>query len=428
MTSNIVIRQGRVIDPDSGASSVRDLLIKNGRLYGLDDTQLYADAQVINAEGCLILPGLVDLATHLREPGLEHKATIASELSAAMACGITTICCLPDTEPPIALPSDVQLVQHRARHQKFENLFVIGAMSAGLKGEALSEMAALKASGCIAVSNVLSSWADTGILKKALEYAAGLDLLVMLQPLDRALSKSGCAHQGRISAQLGLAGIPVSAETSALAQYLALIEDIGTRVHFCRLSCARSVAMIEQARKAGLPITADVAVHQLLLSDEDILSFNPEYHVLPPLRSREDRDALRQGLAQGIISAVCSDHQPHDTSAKLLPFPSSEPGISALDTFLPLILQLVDEGVFPLSQAVAFVTHNPAQVLGIDRGRLNEGAVADICIVDSSQQWTLDEKTMHSAGKNTPFLGKRFRHRVTHVIVNGVMMSGARSA
>ncbi len=424
MTVKVVIRQGTIVGPSTGGSGVRDLFIQNGRIDLSGNLQSYADAKVINAKGRLVLSGLVDLATHLREPGLEHKATIASELRAAIACGITTLCCLPATSPPITSPSDVQLVQQRARQQKFDNVLVIGGITADLKGEALAEMAALKSSGCVAVSNVLNPWADTGVLKRALEYAMGLDLLVMLYPMDCALSKNGCAHQGRVSAQLGLSAIPVSAETSALAQYLALIEDVGTRVHFCRLSCARSVEMIAQAHKAGLPVTADVAAHQLFLCDEDVRGFDSGYHVLPPLRSREDRDALRWGLSQDVISAVCSDHQPHDANAKLAPFPSSEPGISSLETLLPLMFELVDESVISLTKAVALVTTNPAQILGIDRGRLDEMAIADICIVDPSQQWTLTKEAMLSAGKNTPFLGKQFSHRVTHTIINGVIAYG----
>lgn len=422
MPDKILIQNGRILDPQNGIDKENELFIKNGKIsVPFDNT---TDTTVINAKGCWVLPGVIDLAVHLREPGYEYKATIASEVAAAKAGGITTFCGLPDTRPPIVYPSDVQLVQQRAKEASFGNVLVVGAMTDRLQGEALAEMAALKKAGCIAVSNVLAPWFDMRIMKRALEYAAGLDLLVMLYPNDHALVQEGCMHQGIVSAHLGLAGISVSAETSALAQCLAIIEDVGTRVHFCRLSSKRSVEMLAKAQRSGLAVSADVAAHQLWLCDEHVSSFNPNLNVLPPLRSKEDKMALVEAVADGTIAAICSDHQPHDTNAKLAPFPLAEPGISGLETLLPLVLALVESETIPLQTAVATMSCQPAKILRIERGHLQVGMPADICIVDRQKPWTVCEKTLLSAGKNTPFLGCTFNHKVTHTIINGEIVKG----
>lgn len=423
MSDKILIQNGRVIDPKNGVDEVRDLFIQEGKI-SMSPFEAKDDFLKIDASEHLVLPGLIDIATHLREPGYEHKATMASEVAAAMSAGITTFCCLPDTFPPIVHASDVQLVKQGAKKLGFENILVVGAMTDNLRGETLAEMAALKQSGCIAVSNVFAPWADTRTFKRALEYAAGLDLLVMLYPMEHTLMQQGCMHEGKISVKLGLGGIPISAETSALAQCLALIEDVGTRAHFCRLSCKRSVEMLEQAQQAGLPVSADVAAHQLWLCDEHVQSFSPNLHIIPPARSKEDRAALREGVAKGVITTICSDHQPHDSNAKLAPFAMTEPGISALETLLPLVLSLVESKNMSWSTAVAAISSNVADVLGIERGHLAGGAPADVCIVDPQQAWCVNEETLLSSGKNTPFLGFEFHHKVTHTIMNGKLVYG----
>ena len=420
---NILIRQARVVDPDVGMDEVRDLLVEDGRVARSGRLARARAERVIEAEGLLALPGLVDLGAYVREPGYEFKATIASEARAAAASGITTLCALPEAHPAAAQAA-VTLVQRRAEAVGLCNILPVGAMTVGLEGRKLSEMAALKEAGCVAVNNGLEPFADAGFMRRALQYAAGLDLLVLLHPLDRALADGGCAHEGAVSTRLGLPAIPVSAETSALGQQLALIEDTGARVHFCRLSCARSVALIVEARAAGLNVTADVSAHQLFLTDDDIAGFDPNRCLLPPLRGAEDRDALRAAVADGIVDAVCSDHQPHDVNAKLAPFPAAAPGASTLETFLPLVLELAEQGVLPLSAAVAAVTSKPAGVLGVERGSLAVGAVADLCLVDPNEEWVMQRKAMLSSGRNTPFPGRRFQGKVRWTLLGGRIVHG----
>ncbi len=421
---SLLIRRARVIDPANGVDEVCDLFIEDRRIGRIGKLRQTRADTVLDAEGLLALPGLLDVGAYLREPGYEFKATVASEMRAAAAAGITTLCSMPEVHSAVAAAATVNLVRRRAEAVGLCNVAVIGAMSVGLEGRRLSEMAALKAAGCVAVSNGLQPFADANFLRRALQYAAGLDLLVFLHPLDHALVDGGCAHEGAVSTRLGLPGIPVSAETAPLGQYLALAEDTGARVHFCRLSCARSVALIAQARAAGLEVTADVCAHQLFLTEDDVADFNPNCRLLPPARGADDRDALIAAVAAGGVNIVCSDHQPHDINAKLAPFPSGAPGISSLETLLPLMLELAERGVVPLATAVACVTSNPARLLHSDRGGLAVGAVADLCLADPAQEWVLQEESLLSAGKNTPFLGRRFKGKVRWTVLGGRIVCG----
>ena len=414
------IRGGRVIDPANGIDKVTDVFVAYGRITALGEApEGYTPDQVIDAAGCYVLPGLVDLAARLRQPGQEHKATIASETRAAAAAGITTLCCPPDTVPPVDSPAEINLITRLAKAAGQAKVFALGALTANLEGELLSEMAALKAAGCLGVSNALRPMSSTLVLRRALEYAGSHDLTVFLHPIDFELANDGCAHEGAVASRLGLPGIPSAAETAAIGQQLALIEQTGVRAHFCRVSTARGAAMIQRAQYDGLPITMDVCAHQLYLTDVDIGDFNSLCHTLPPLRTLRDRDGLRQCLGKGSIGAICSDHQPHEEDAKLAPFPATEPGISALESLLPLTLQLADDGVLSLPEAVQRITCGPAGILGIEAGTLAVGTPADICIYDPEHPWTLDESTVVSAGKNTPFLGWEFAGRVTHTLVDG---------
>lgn len=408
-----------MIDPSNGLDEICDLLIEGRRFSRVGKLGRVAADKVIDAEGLWALPGLVDIGAYLREPGYEFKATVASEARAASTAGITTLCSMPEVHPAVAASATVNLIQRRAEAAGLCNVLVIGAMTVGLEGRALSEMAALKEAGCVAFSNGLQSFSDPNFLRRALQYAAGLGVLVFLYPLDHALADGGCAHEGAVSTRLGLPGIPISAETAALGQCLALVEDTNAKVHFCRLSCARSVALVVQAREAGLEVTADVCAHQLFLTEDDISDFNPNCHLLPPARGVNDRDALRKALADGTVTIVCSDHQPHDINAKLAPFPAGAPGISSLETFLPLMLELVDRGIVPLEIAVAAVSANPARLLQIERGSLEVGSVADLCLVDPVQKWVLQEESMLSGGRNTVFLNRRFKGKVRRTLLGG---------
>lgn len=417
------ITGGRVIDPAARLDAVVDIYITEGRIQalGFAPEGFRADS-IVDARGRIVCPGLVDLSARLREPGYEHKATIASETRAAASAGITTLCCPPDTQPVIDTPAVVELIHRRAKQAGWARVLCLGALTQGLKGEQLAELFALKQIGCIGISNALVPIANTEIMRRAMEYAATCDLQVFLHPEDPWLSRMGQIHEGAVSAQLGLPAAPETTETIALARDLLLIEQTGVRAHFCRLSTARAVRMVAEAQARGLPVSADVSVHQLHLTDKDVGWYNSLCHVRPPLRDPSDQEGLREGLAQGVIRAVCSDHQPHDRDAKIAPFSATEPGISALETLLPLTLKLVDEGTLGLHAALAALTHQPARILGIEAGSLKLGKPADICIFDPALTWTLTEDTLVSHGKNTPFLGRQFKGKVTHTLLGGALI------
>jgi dihydroorotase len=425
------IRGGRVVDPASRTDRVLDIYVAEGLIAGLGHPPEGFEAEtVINAAGRIVAPGLVDLCARMREPGQEHKATIASETRAAARGGITTVCCPPDTDPVVDTPAVVELVRSRAEGAASARIVILGALTRGLGGTHLSEMGALKEAGCVGIGQGMRPMTDTQVLRRALEYAATHDLTVFLQPLDFWLSQNGCVHEGEVSMRLGLPGIPESAETVALARDLMLVEQIGVRAHFCRLSCARAVEMIGEAQRRGLAVTADTSAHHLHLTELDVAGFNTACHVQPPLRSPSDREALRAGVADGTLCAICSDHQPHEPDAKCAPFPSTEPGISGLETLLPLTLRLVQEGVFTLTEAVARLSHLPARVLGLGAGTLATGRPADVCVIDPDYRWRLDPDTLLSAGHNTPFAGWEFVGKVDLTLLSGeiVYRSPATSA
>jgi len=422
LSKPLLIKQGRVIDPANKIDAVKDIYIKEGVIAAIEDQIEQADADVIDANGMIVMPGIVDLCARLREPGLEHKATIASETIAASKAGITTLCCPPDTDPVIDETAVVDLINQGVKDAAHSHIVCLGALTSQLKGEHLSEMAALKQAGCVGVSNASAPVSNTLVLRRALEYASSHDLTVFIQPNDPYLSNDGCAHEGAVATRLGLPGVPDAAESTVIARDLELIAEIGARAHFGRLSSARSVQLIEQAQKQGLNVTADVAIHQLFLSEMDLSTYNSHCHVQPPFRELRDRDVLRRAVAAGTVQAICSDHQPHEDDAKLHPFPATEPGISGLETLLPLTLKLVSENILNWSQAVAALTCEPADILGIDKGQLSVGACADVTIIDPAKDWTLEAETMHSQGKNTPFLGWHFENQVQNTIINGCLM------
>ncbi len=416
----ITIRGGRLIDPASQYDATCDLHIAAGKIVarGAPPDGFSAD-QHIDATRQWVLPGLVDLSARLREPGQEHKGTIASETRAAAAGGVTTLCCPPDTQPVIDTPAVIELIHRQAQAAGFARVLPLGALTAGLEGKQLSEMYALKQAGCIGVSNALVPITNTLVMRRAMEYAANHGLSVFVHAEDPWLRNQGCVHEGMISTRLGLPGIPEAAETVAVARELILIEQTGVRAHFCQLSSARAVQMIARAQYDGLPITADVTAHHLHLSEMDVGYFNSQCHIRPPLRTQRDRDGLRTGLAQGILGALCSDHQPHEPDAKLVPFTTSEPGASALETLLPLGLQLVEDGVLSLSALIERLTLGPARILGIAAGTLAVGVGADVCILDPECHWRVEAANLHSHGHNSPCLGWDMQGRVTHTLLDG---------
>lgn len=415
----IKISNGLVIDPANNLESKQDLYIVAGKIasVGKEPEGFQAD-HTINAAGLIVIPGIVDLRARLRQPGLENKATIASETKAAAASGITTLCMPPDTTPVIDTPAVAELIHQHAAEAGYAKVVTLGALSAGLHGEQLSQMMALKQQGgCVGVSNALQPITNSLIMRRAMEYAASCGLTVFLHAEDPGLAGIGCAHEGAISTRLGLPGIPAAAETVAVARDLMLIEQTGVRAHFCHISTAQAAQMIARARYDGLPVSADVTAQHMHLTEMDIGFFNSNCHVRPPFRTERDRQALIDALATGHITAICSDHEPHDNDAKLAPFSETEPGVSSLETLLPLALRLSDE--LSTSDVIDRLTHQPARILGLDSGTLSVGEAADICIFNPNRVWTLKRDEMLSAGKNTPFENWELQGQVTHTLLDG---------
>jgi dihydroorotase len=416
----IAITGGRVLDPVSKRDEVVDVFIDGDTIVALGRTPAgFKPARVIDARGAIVCPGFTEVGARLREPGAEHKATIASELEAAAAGGFTTVCCMPDTNPVIDTPAVVELVNQRARDVRGARVRCIGALTQDLGGSVLAEMAALKEIGCVGVANAGHAIRDSNVLKNALAYAATLDLTVFLDAEDPWLAAQGCMNEGAVSTRLGLAGIPAAAELIGLGRDLVLLEDSGARAHFRTLTCGRSIKYVNNARKAGLDVSASVGIAHLTLSDDDIARFDGHFHVRPPLRTRRDRTRLIRGLAEGHVDVLSTHHEPHDADAKAGPFGATAAGISGLDSFLPLMLSLVEAGTLDLMRAIDAAAVQPARVIGNAPARLAAGAVADICIFNPTETWQLTADTMLSRGKNTPLLGRSLRGRVLTTLVGG---------
>lgn len=407
---NIVIEGGRVLDPASGRDERADVAIAAGRIVAIGRLGAeFAAERRIDARGCIVAPGLVDLAARLREPGHEHEGLLESELAAAAAGGVTSLVCPPDTDPPLDEPGLVEMLKFRARKLSRCRLFPLGALTRGLAGQALTEMAELTESGCIGFSQADSAMADTQILWRALQYAATFGYTVWLRPQDRWLG-SGVAASGAVATRLGLSGVPVAAETVALATIFELVRATGARVHLCRLSSAAGVLMLRAAKAEGLPLSADVSINSLFLTDVDIGYFNPAMRLVPPLRSARDRDALSAALADGSIDALVSDHMPLSADEKTLPFAEAAPGATGLELLLGLALHWGHTRGAGLQRALAVVTQAPVAVLGkalgslaASAGRVVEGGVADLCIFDPEQRWTVRPEALKSQGRHTPF-------------------------
>ena len=415
----IQILGARVIDPASGLDQTRDLFIDAGKLLAFDQAPAGFKAdQSIDAAGLIAAPGLVDLSVALREPGYSRKGTITSETLAAAAGGVTSLCCPPHTKPVLDTPAVTELIIDRAREAGHAKVYPIGALSKGLAGEQLAELVALRDAGCVAFGNGLSNFPSNRVLCRALEYAATFNLTVVFHSQDADLAAGGLAHEGPMASFLGLAGIPETAETVALSRHLLLVEQTGVRAHFSQLSSARAAEMIAAAQNRGLPVTADVALYQLLLTDEALRDFSSLYHVQPPLRTHKDRDGLRQAVKDGVIQAISSHHQPHEPDAKLAPFAATEAGISSVELLLPLALQLVSEGLLDLPTLLARLSCGPASALRLPAGRLAVGAPADLVLFDP-QGSTLAGSSWFSRGRNCPFIGEQLPGKVRFTLVDG---------
>ena len=417
---NIQILNGRLIDPKNEVDAAKDIFITAGKILAIGKAPAgFVAEKTIDAAGLVIIPGLIDLAARLREPGYEYKATLESEMSAAVAGGITSLACPPDTEPALDEPGLVEMLKHRARALSQAKVYPVGALTYGLKGVELTEMAELADAGCVAFSQADAPLTDTRVLMRAMQYAATFGFGVWLCPQDSFLARDGVAHDGEVATRLGLPAIPVCAETIALAIMLQLARETGVRLHICRLSSAAGVAMIREAKKGGLAITCDVSMNHIHLSEMDIGYFDSNCHLIPPLRNQRDRDALRVGLHEGVIDAICSNHSPVDEDAKQLPFAEAEAGATGLELLLPLVLKWAQQGKLTISDAIAKVTHNSAQILNIDAGHLSLGAAADVCIFDPASCWKVEAAALMSQGKNTPFLGMEMQGKVRYTLVHG---------
>ncbi len=399
----ISIINGRLIDPANNKDEQQDIHIQHGKIIALGTPPKdFKAQQTINAKDCVICPGLIDLRFRLRKSSYETKGAVAAETKAAVAGGITTLCCPPDTQPIVDNAAMVKLIRLKAETEGVAKIYTLSALTQQLNGEQLSEMRELKDAGCVATTNALQPIKSTLVMRRALEYAASHDIIVFIHAFDPWLS-DGCAHEGAISTRLGLAGIPESAETIAIARDLQLIELSGAKAHFCQLSCAKSVQLIKQAQANGLPVTADVTAHHLHLTEMDIADFNSDCHVIPPLRTQRDQQGLQQGLKNSVISAIVSDHQPHSDDAKLAPFAQTKPGISGVETLLSLALKMIDSQDMSLSEVIALMTSKPASILNLPEGSLSLGQDADICIFNPKEYWLVDRNKLLSQGKNTPF-------------------------
>jgi len=414
----LLIKNGRVVDPASGLDVVGDVAVASGRIVSIGQVNAdFAADRVVDATGCVVAPGLVDLAVRLREPGYEHEGMLESELAAAAAGGVTSVVCLPDTDPTLDEPGLVEMLKLRARKLSRCRLFPLGALTRGLKGETLTEMAELHEAGCVGYSQAEVPVKDTQVLQRAMQYAATFGYTVWLRPQDAWLGK-GIAASGSVATRLGLSGVPVAAETIALNTIVELARATGARVHVCRLSSAAGVDIVRRAKADGVALTADVSINSLMLTDVDIGYFNPAMRLNPPLRQGRDRDALQAALADGTLDALVSDHTPVSEDEKLLPFGEATPGGTGLELLLSLALK--SAGVqaddasrldgSALRRALARVTLGPVKVLGdaigslsSSAGRLTQGGVADLCVFDPRHSWRVSPSTLVSQGKHTPF-------------------------
>jgi dihydroorotase len=408
---NIHIKGGRLIDPKSGTDEHLDVFVADGHISSLGKAPAGFVAQrTIDATGQIVCPGLVDLSTRL--------AGIEPELAAAVAGGVTALACPPDTNPPLDEPGLVERLVRRSETLGLARVYPIGALTRQLAGEKLAEMNSLTRAGCIAFSQAKHPIVDTQVLLRAMQYAATFGYAIRLQPQDHNLARDGVAHDGEVASRLGLTGIPVCAETVAIATALQLARETGVRLHLARLSSAAGVALVREARRAGVTVTCDVAIHHLHLSEMDIGYFDSHARFDPPLRSGSDRDALRAAAAEG-LAAVCSDHTPIDEDGKQLPFGEALPGATGLELLLPLTLKWAAEAKIPLITALARITCDPAAILGISAGSLAVGSPADVCVFDPTEPWQVTPQALRSEGKNTPFLGYEMAGKVRTTLVGG---------
>ncbi|MBV8466372.1 MAG: dihydroorotase [Burkholderiales bacterium] len=417
---SIVIRNGRVIDPASGHDGVADVYVSHGKIVGIGAAPAgFTAHETIDATDLIVAPGLVDLSARLGEPGGEHRQLLQSELAAAVAGGVTTLCTPPDTDPTLDEPSLVEMLRHRADMLGLARVMPLGALTRHLEGRELTEFAALRDAGCVAFSQADAPLIDTRVLYRAMQYAATYDIQIRLRPQDVRLGADGVAHDGQVATRLGLPPVPTVAETVAISTIVILMKDTGARVHLERVSSREGLEMVQAARSYGLKLTCDVSINHVHLADIDIGYFDSNMRLSPPLRGVSDRDAIQHALLDGTIDAICSDHTPVGNDEKLLPFGEARPGASSLELLLPLTLNWADHRHVPLTRALAKITCDPAGLIGIAAGKLAVGAAADLCVFDPKAAWRVTPDALRSQGKHTPFAGMELRGRVRYTLVDG---------
>ena len=428
--ANLILRNGRVIDPARGLDAVTSVIIENGKIVEIGESpevgvERRGQFEQVDAGGKWIVPGLIDMHVHLREPGEEYKETIASGTRAAVAGGFTSVACMPNTHPVNDCAAITQFILKKAAEEGVCRVFPVAAISRGLEGKNLSELGELRAAGAVAVSDDGRPVEGSLLMRRAMEYAKTFDLLVISHCEDLGLAAGGSMNEGGVSTRLGLRGIPRVAEEVMAVRDILLAELTGARVHLAHISSAGAVALIREAKKRGIPVTAETAPHYFTLDDEMVSTFNPVFKVNPPLRSQADIEAVKAGLSDGTIDVIASDHAPHSSVEKDLEFEYAANGMIGLESSLPLILGLVREGVLSPADAIAKVSRNPARILAIPFGALTKGAVADLTVIDPNVKYTIDARKFVSKSRNCPFDGMEVQGRAVMTLVDGRVVYAA---
>jgi len=426
----ILLRGGRVLDPRNGLDGVRDVLLVDGAVARVSDRPLPAGgAREVNVAGLWVCPGFVDLHVHLREPGEEGKETILTGTRAAVAGGFTSVVAMPNTRPPNDSTLVTRLIQERAALANLARVWPAGAISKGLAGEEMAELGELASAGCVCFTDDGRPVMNAGLMRRVLVYARSLGRPVMVHEEDLSLSQGGALTEGLQATRLGLLPVPRSAEVAMLARDLVLLAETGGHLHVAHVSCSESVRLLREARARGLRVSAEAAPHHFTLTDAAVAGWNTDAKMNPPLRGPQDVAAVRQGLADGTLDAVATDHAPHGILDKQVPFAEAANGVVGLETALPLTLALVREGILSPARAVELLSSAPAATFGLPGGHLAEGAPADVTVVDPGAAWTVDPARFQSRSRNTPYAGMRVVGRVLHTLVGGrpVWFEGAQA-
>lgn len=425
----LLIKGGTVLDPVAGEMVEKDILVAGGKIAGEGSNLCFGDAGIVlDASGKLVVPGLIDMHVHLREPGYEAKETILTGTRAAARGGFSSVVCMPNTSPVVDTAALISYILNTAREQGAAHVFPVGSITRGSRGKELAEMGDLKKAGAVAFSDDGMPVANAGLMRRAMQYARMLDLPIISHCEDRELSSGGSMHEGYMSTVLGLKGIPASAEEVMVAREILLAGETGCRVHIAHVSTAGSVRLVREAKSRGIPVTAEVTPHHFTLTDEAVAGYNTSTKVNPPLRTASDVAAVKEGLADGTIDVIATDHAPHTVEEKDVEYDRAPFGLVGLETAVGLVwTELVDAGVLTPLQAIAKMTLNPARVLNISRGTLNPGVDADLTIIDPNLTWTVDANLFESRGKNTPFHGMKLKGQAYATVAGGRvrMLGGA---